>query len=368
MLTGLLGIHLILKIGKSQPTRAPYNVMTALKHVQVTNDAKGADGFQMTFSLGKDKMGEYTLWESGLLDPETRVQIGAIIGLSTAPIIDGLIDHHQVKASSQPGQSTLTVSGSDISVKMNLKDKGVPYPAQSDSGIVEQILNKYATFKITPAVTKTKEYPSVQQRTPHQTNLSDLDYIKDLAERNGFVFYIEPDSLGENIAYWGPEKREGIAQPPLNVNMASATNVLSLDFTHDALSPINVSGHRLDPETKKSIPVDGKAERNPPYAKTEGKAIKEVVMKCLANKDPGVADTLAKAKATNAPQPVSATGSLDTVRYGGLLRARKSVTVSGAGRRNDGKYIVSSVTHEIEPGKYTQQFTLTREGNDPKGM
>ncbi len=34
----------------------------------------------------------------------------------------------------------------------------------------------------------------------------------------------------------------------------------------------------------------------------------------------------------------------------------------GAGLKNDGFYKVRQVTHEIEMGKYTQDFTLSREG------
>ena len=59
---------------------------------------------------------------------------------------------------------------------------------------------------------------------------------------------------------------------------------------------------------------------------------------------------------------MSATGQVDTVRYGSVLRARRLVGVRGAGLRNDGLYYVRRVTHEIEAGKYTQDFTLSREG------
>ena len=66
--------------------------------------------------------------------------------------------------------------------------------------------------------------------------------------------------------------------------------------------------------------------------------------------------------ATNSPDSVSATGSVDTPRYGHALRARRLVGVRGAGLSYDGFYYVRSVTHTIEPGSYTQQFQLSREG------
>ena len=43
-----------------------------LTHVKVINDGDGSDGFQMTFTLGKDKLGDYGLLSSGALDPDQR--------------------------------------------------------------------------------------------------------------------------------------------------------------------------------------------------------------------------------------------------------------------------------------------------------
>ena len=64
----------------------------------------------------------------------------------------------------------------------------------------------------------------------------------------------------------------------------------------------------------------------------------------------------------SAPDPVSSEGTVDTVRYGHVLRARKLVGVRGVGASYNGNYYVSSVTHTIEQGKYTQNFKLSREG------
>jgi len=72
---------------------------------------------------------------------------------------------------------------------------------------------------------------------------------------------------------------------------------------------------------------------------------------------------------SNNPPSVTGTGSLDVMRYNGLLRARMLVGVRGAGLTYDGMYYVDSVTHNIKPGEYKQNFTLSRDGvisNTPK--
>ena len=60
---------------------------------------------------------------------------------------------------------------------------------------------------------------------------------------------------------------------------------------------------------------------------------------------------------------VAASGEIDAVRYGRVLRSRRLVGVSGAGLTYDGNYYVSQVTHRIRRGEYKQSFSLTREGH-----
>jgi hypothetical protein len=85
-------------------------------------------------------------------------------------------------------------------------------------------------------------------------------------------------------------------------------------------------------------------------------------MRQTGAQNPGQAATTALAASSRAPDPLTASGQLDTVRYCSILRARRLVGVRGAGLKHDGMYYVRRVTHEIEKGKYTQDFTLSREG------
>ena len=71
------------------------------------------------------------------------------------------------------------------------------------------------------------------------------------------------------------------------------------------------------------------------------------------------------AKAAAASDAVTANGTLNVLRYGKLLEARKLVDVRGAGKTYDGRYYVKSVTHNIKRGEYKQSFSLVREGTVP---
>ena len=59
---------------------------------------------------------------------------------------------------------------------------------------------------------------------------------------------------------------------------------------------------------------------------------------------------------------MTASGSLDVLRYGRVLKARKLVGLRGAGTAFDGLYYVNSVTHQIKRGEYKQDFELSRNG------
>ncbi|HJP66973.1 MAG TPA: hypothetical protein VKA30_11805, partial [Actinomycetota bacterium] len=68
------------------------------------------------------------------------------------------------------------------------------------------------------------------------------------------------------------------------------------------------------------------------------------------------------AKAAKTADVVTATGTLDVLRYGRPLKARRLVGVRGAGPAFDGLYYVKSVTSTIKRGAFTQNFTLGRNG------
>jgi hypothetical protein len=339
--------------------------MNAFRNLEVTNsvDSPG-DGFRMSFAIGKNKQGEYSLLQSGLLNLETRVVIGLRIGAKVELLIDGVIDDHQVSSAPQPGASTLTVSGKDVSEQLNLEEKDQDYGRQSDSTIVNQILQDYIQKKIVHIlnIKETKEVPNDTEKIPWQ-NETDLEFIQRLADRNGFVFYIEPVTMSFNRAYWGPENREGPRQAPLSYDLGPSTNVLELNMTNDSLAVIGTSGSFLDPIAKTAARIPNLPSlRIPPLTSSTASARRIQRLRCTANRKADEAATTSIAAISKVSEPVKATGKLDTVRYGSVLRPRQTVAVRGVGRSYNGDYFVRSVTHDIRPGLYIQSFELSRSG------
>jgi hypothetical protein len=363
-LANLLGVRMVLLIGPTVPLPAPVDLTLNLSRVEVTMTSDGHDGFQMTFQLSKTQPLDYDLVLSGLLDPFSRVVIGVVVGATPEVLIDGVITHHQVSPATQPGASTLTVTGSDVSLMLDLEERNAVYRNQPDSLIVATLLLSYAQCGLLPphTVIPTTDVPIELQRIPRQQE-TDLRFIQRLAARNGYVFYVEPLTFGITNAYWGPENRLGLPQPALVVGQGPFSNIDRIDFANDALAPVGASGSFLEPISKTAIPIPSLPPlRVPPLALSPTPARRKLRLRQSANLDPAQAAISALASATNAPEPVQGQGTVETVRYGSVMRARRLVGVRGAGLGYDGAYMVSRVTHSIQPGRYDQQFTIHREG------
>lgn len=362
MLANQLSVRIILWMGQTVPLPAPPEALQALTNLEVTNDAENGDGFQITFALSKSQPTDYSLLQSGVLAPSTRVIIGVLMGATPEVLIDGIITHQQHAPSADPGSSTLTVTGKDVSIMLDLEEKNEKYENQPDFLIVTQLIASYAKYGLVPQVTPTTDVPLIIDRIPRQTT-TDFKFIKELAERNGFVFYIEPLTFGVNTAFWGPASRIGLPQSALTLGPGPSSNLKSLHFAQDGLAPINTSGSFVEPITKTAIPIPPLPSlRIPPLVSSPTAALRTVLLRDSANQNPAQAATNAVAKATNAPDSVNGNGEIDSVRYGHVLRARKLVGIRGAGLTYDGNYYVKSVTHTLTPGDYKQSFSVSREG------
>lgn len=355
-------IRQLLLIGKTIPVPAPALLVAALTSVKVTNDSANGDGFELTFALTRENPVEYVLLKAGLLDPDSRVVIAVTMGAIPEVLIDGVITHHQLDPGSGGGAPTLTVMGQSLSAMMDLEDANQQYPNQTDSIIVTRLIAKYARYGLIPDVMPTTNVTISVNKTPNQ-NETDLECIERLARKNGFVFYIEPVTIGVNKAYWGPEIRLGIPQPALTSNMGAWNNVTSMNFSLDPLAPTAAGGTFMIPIINRAVKIPSLPSlKIPPLSSRPVRPLRKKLLRDTAKKNAGEAATAAVAEITKARDAVTASGELDTVLYGHVLRARKLVGVRGAGLAYNGFYYVRSVTHMLERGSYKQSFTLGREG------
>jgi len=362
VLTGPLGIRMLLLIGDPIPLPAPEALLTALVTAEITNDDQAGDGFQLTFRIAKDTPLDYSLLSDGTLDPFQRVIVAVLMGALPEVLIDGIITQQDLAPAEEPGSTTVTVTGRDLTKLLDLEERNEEYPNQPDFIIAGRILASYAKYGLIPAPTPTTDVPIFLQRIPRQQE-TDLRFLRRMAERNGYVFYIEPLLPGASTAYFGPENRLGLPQPALTMNMGSATTVSSMRFSHDGLAPVSTAGTFVEPITKSALPIPPLPSlKVPPLALSASPARRKVLQRDTAKDGPARAGLSVLSTLTNAPDAVTAQGEVDSVHYGHALRARRLVGVRGVGFTYDGLYYVHRVTHTIGNGSYKQRFAISREG------
>jgi hypothetical protein len=116
----LKGFYLTLMMGPTIPLPMPQPVIDALQSAQVTTSAGSASGFQLTFALSKNSILNTVMLPAGAFDPGIRVILMVSVNSLPVVLMDGIITQHSVAPSSEPGQSTLSVTGQDLTLMMDL--------------------------------------------------------------------------------------------------------------------------------------------------------------------------------------------------------------------------------------------------------
>jgi hypothetical protein len=367
-----LGVRLTLLIGPTVAVPAPFDLTQRLAKVKVIHSDEARSGFQLTFHTGRGSLSDlldYPLVGNPLLKTFNRVILVVTFGVVPKVLMDGIITRQEFTPGDQPGQATMTVVGEDVSCMMDRADTSAEHPAQDETIVATKLILSYAQYGLMPMVIPPPaiDPPIPIERVPTQQN-TDLEHLKAMARRHGYVFYVMPGPAPfTNRAYWGPPVRVGIPQSALTVNMGAETNATISSGQTNSLAPTRVEGKVQDRQSGQQIPVVAPGvPLRPPLASQPEWLVSQPNIRTTQLRESGlnVAQAFGRAQGTveAASDAVTVDGELDAGRYGNLLEARGLVGVRGAGFSHDGFYYVKSVTHELEPGSYKQSFQLTREG------
>jgi hypothetical protein len=365
-------VQLGLMMGPLIPLTPPRAVLDALDSAEVTVNDTGTSGFQLTFVIDKESPLQILfLLSGGSQVLFMRVVLTATVNGVTEVLMDGVITNNTITPGDKGSNSTLTITGEDLSALMNQADwSGFPFPACPAEARVALLVAKYAMFGIIPLIIPSVliDVPLPTEQTPSQKG-TDLGYIRALADRVGYVFYIDPGPVaGLNKAYWGPQIKVGPVQSALNVDMDAYTNVDSLQFNFDTQQNKIPIVYSYNQETGVSIPIPIPpiTPLNPPLGLIPPLPTLppdlSPIRDDLSKRPIAQAIMIGLATASQWADAVTAEGTLDVVRYGRILKARQLVGVRGAGPAFDGLYYVKSVTHKIKRGEYKQSFKLSRNG------
>jgi hypothetical protein len=344
------------------PLPPPFS--TALAEIEVDTTVDGAAAFRLHFDLSRNMMGDFDALAIDIFRPLVPIRVSVSLGLGLPQcLINGFVKDAQLSVSNQPGRSTLEVSGMDaMGTLMGLLQVPFIWPSLPDSEAVRAIFGRYA-------VAPTFVFPTPPTRTVADTTTTqhakDNAYVRQLAQRNAYEVFIQPDPLiGLDQGHFHPPATLAPPQGVLSIDFGSQTNLNSFSVDYQMLQPTAVVGVSVEPKSRVPIPVIGLLGREPPMG-LEPALLRILPMPIEAFEvndatNPAEAVFNAVSRVTESSRAIRASGEVDGLKYNRPLLPGLPVAVRGAGREHSGLYYVTSVSHHISKSGYTQRFQALR--------
>jgi phage protein D len=296
------------------------------------------------------------------------------------PVFDGYVTDLRFDIASEPGDSSILVSGMDTSVLMSLEEKIVVWTNMSDSDVVKKIVGGYGTQVAADATTKVhqEEDAVLVQRA------SDVQFVRELAQRNGFEFYFETDQTSGSVTgYFRAPQLGGTPQPDLAIQFGDDSNLTRFSARLVGQRPLSIKLAQIDVATNNVNTVKvsdmqlaklGDKDAGALVGGPLGSLVRpkdteaQMLISAPATGDETELQTLAQALRDEAGWFITAEGEINGEAYQNVLRPRRLVLVKGAGKAYSGKYYVTRVAHEMSgDGTYTQKFEARRNARDVDG-
>ena len=138
--------------------------------------------------------------------------------------------------------SYVEVRGSDSAIKLDREARSKVWPDVTDSQAVSSILGSYGLV-LDVASTDGGHYENKHALVQRE---SDLTFVRRLARRNGFLFWVTADAVGIETGHFKQAPVGGTATMKLLINQ-SPPALEQLDLRWDVERPTSVTSVQLDP-------------------------------------------------------------------------------------------------------------------------
>lgn len=343
---------------------ADAELMEAIQQLEVEDHADIADMLRMRIAIAPGNgCSGWTVLDEKRFHRLADIKVTVTVGSGPAePLIQTYVTETNANFSNQPGQSILNVIAMDPTILMNLEEKTHSWPDMSDSDIATAIFSD-KKYNFQPIVKTTKWRRQEVDQTVTQRG-TDIQFLRQLARRNGFECYVElnPDN-GVIEGHFHPPQLDRKPQGVLSVNMGEATNANSFSARYDMLRPTTakVTGVDIGSQSNQQAQTNSLSLNSlGKQPALNGDRPRRVLLSRTGMDQTGELQTYAQSVVDQSAWAITAEGELNTVAYGGILRAKRPVNVRGTGRQFSGTYYVQRVHHTFTGDGYTQRFTLRR--------
>lgn len=335
-----------------------------IRSITVDEDLDVGTSFSIEISACRNEDGSWPYIGDEQLRVWNRVTIIAIFPTQTEIVVDGYISHLTVATDPQGTHVTAQIRGVDASYALNLEEKRRIWIGKTYEEIVEAILTEN---ELVPRVTPPEPAPPAHTVAQRGT---DLQLIRELARRRGYDFFVSGAT-----AFFRPPNLEGTPQKLIAVNFGDETNCTQISIDADGTAPTEATSEFLDQMTGEYAAATAADSGLPalgvsPLAGLRGGAglsQRAVVTRRIGALTQARADDYTAGVLRRGGFWLTARGQLNGLRYGRVLRVRRTVTVKGLGSTYNGVYYVRKLRHQMTDRTYTMDFELVRNALDALG-
>lgn len=302
--------------------------------------------------------GDLPLLIARRLDPGAELSILVPMDDATACLVKGPVHGQQIHLEHGGACSWVEVQGSDTSIVMDRETNSTIWADVTDSDAVSTII---AGYGYTPDVETTNGGHYEDKHALVQRD-SDLRFVRRLARRNGFLFWISCDDEGTETAHFKRPPLDGEPDTQLIINLARP-NLATLDLTWDVERPTSIVGQQLDLNGKENI--DGAVAATPQTilgSQSLGAITGDIRSVHLQVPVDDAGDLRARGEGALIESDwfVHATCQTSLNALGRLVRSHTVVELRGAGSRYSGRYFVAGVRHTIDATSHVMDVELVR--------
>jgi hypothetical protein len=339
------------------PNGLPDPSMPVPGQIEVVESIGQPTSYRLRYGFGIES-GDLPLLTEDMLGPESNLAVVISGELLPNILVSGPVVRQEISLAQGGEGSTLDVIGMDKMVEMDREDKARIWSNQLDSAVVMAILAEYGVVpdvEVTTTLHVELKHALVQRET-------DLRFIQRLARRNGFWFWLSEEAPGVTIGHFKKPPVNDSASVDLRINV-SDPNVDSVAIAWDVERPVSTSLSQLDLNSKNVI--DGSVQQSSLVGLASnnlGSIINSTHQAHIAVPVDDAGDLSSRGEALLMDNGwfVHARLTVRKSRLHDIVRAHSVVTLTGAGSRHSGSYIVSRVQHTINPDDHTMAVELIR--------
>ncbi len=324
---------------------------------------------RLRIPLCADEEGRWSGSDVAFASSFARVRVEIRVGSgSFVPLVDGPVVGTDSQMNTQPGQSWIIAIVQDDSVYLNRTEEVIPFEDRRDDEVAADLFGRFTEIastdiEDTPAPAADLPPIVVQRGTA-------IQILRRLARRHGMHAYVLPGaSAGHSV---GVFKRLSVAPtglPPL-VLLGADRNVDSFNVTNNAQRPARVQGWALS-ITDKTVATATSQSRNLELLGDEA-ALADEAQTATQLLPPGADDAVdlnqrVQREADRSSFAFSASGTVLSDCYPGVLVPYQVVTARGMDARLTGDYVIKRVAHQLSRSTYSQSFDLLRNAQSRPG-